>query len=102
MAIIAIVRRYDTWGMEPTAELKKFIPENLATFEGSAGYGGTEVYDVVQAAKDWMIENGATNDSEGDHILVIDTQSPEWSKHHMNTLHPKYLESDDYRLSWAS
>jgi len=100
MAIIATVRQHDTWEGRPTIELKKFIPQHLMVFEGSAGFGGEESKDPIKAAKTWCEVNDQVNDQEGDHILVIDTQVPIESKQHAYCLFPEYHEENDYHLTW--
>ena len=96
MAIIATVRQHDTWEGRPTVELKKFIPEHLMTFEGSAGFGGEESTDPIKAAKAWC----EANNQDGDHILVIDTQAPVESETHKYCIFPEYHEKNDFRLTW--
>ena len=80
-------------------ELKKFIPEALATFEGSAGYGGQPSDNPVESAKKWAIANNATNTNQNDCIVILDTQTPEWAGN-KTVLIPEYKESNDYNLSW--
>lgn len=100
MAIIATVRQHDTWEGRATLELKKFIPEHLMTFEGSAGYGGEEAENPVQAAKDYAEAKGYTGEVDGHHILVIDTQSPEGTNTHAYSLFPYYRDENDFNLTW--
>ena len=96
MATITTVRHQD----ENTGKVYtpiKFIPLELATFEGSAGFGGVPVSDPVQAAKDWAEANGHTG--ENDNIVILDTQTPEWAGN-KTVLLPEYKESNDWALTW--
>lgn len=97
MSIITTVRHQD----ENTGKVYtpvKFIPEELQTFSGSAGFGGVPVSDPIQAAKDWAVKSNYIND--GDNILILDTQTPEWAGN-KTVLIPEFKETNDYELSWT-
>ncbi len=96
MSTIAIVQRIDTWEQQrKPVEVAKFIDKQLTTFNGSYGYGGIPANDQIQAAKDFII---GTNNHPDYRILVIDTQSPEWSNTHQRALYPEYFSETDDRI----
>ena len=97
MAMITEVRRADTWEGRPTETLAKFIPEHLMTFAGSAGDGGIEAADPIIAAKEFAVDADPCLD--GMHIIIIDTQSPDWSDTHMKSLWPHWAD-DSNHATW--
>ena len=96
MAIITTVLNQNVYTGK-VSELVKFIPEHLETFKGSAGFGGVTVDNTVQSAKDWAANNNAVND--GDKIIILDTQTPEWAGN-KTVLTPEFKEENDWELSW--
>lgn len=72
MAILLLVETINTQDGS-VVQLAKFIPKYLETVVGSAGYGGTPVYDPETEGKDWAIVHGAM--TQNIYIAIIDTQA---------------------------
>ena len=85
-------------GLSPIITLAKFIPENLMTFEGSFGFGGTEASDPVKAAKAWAIENKTDSDIHGFYLEVVDTQSPIGTRTHKTQYYPTATEENNFNV----
>lgn len=102
MSTIAIIKEFDTWeGLAPTIERIKFIEKNLMTFEGSAGFGGIEANNPIQAAKEWAELNGYDSALHGHYLEVIDTQSPVGTEGHKTIYYPESTEENDFIVHWV-
>lgn len=101
MSTIVTIKEMDTWeGLAPTIERVKFIEKHLMTFEGSAGFGGIEASDPIQAAKDWARENKADSDQHGFYMEVTDTQSPVGTESHKRQYYPRATEENNFNVEW--
>ena len=102
MATIVTIKERDVWeGLCPTIERAKFIEEHLMTFKGSAGFGGIEASNPIQAAKDWAISNKCDSDIHGFYMEVIDTQSPVGTSTHKKEYLPISNEENNYVVEWV-
>lgn len=79
MAIIVLVETLDA--LKSRFVMIKFIPTELAVFEGSAGNGGVKVDDPRQHAEHCIHVRAGMGEYNNYWLVVIDTESPTYSDH---------------------
>ena len=94
MSIIVTVKQADTWNGGKTIVLKQFV------LFGHNKINSEQSHNPIAAAKNWAIKNNHTNENEGDHIIIRDTQCPASSDDYLTLLSPEFLEENDFNLSW--